>query len=256
VQILTARRGESEPVDDGQSFQQNDNIDQSSSFTAPASPSNRSHQATPSTSETESPLTEGGGSSHSQPSSGMSDSDNVDGNGEENEANGTLYAVIKRALNDPEVAKILYLRLYGRLECAPPQQLDYLFSDLSLLSFLDVQDSALGSGEGSFTTCAPSSNSGTLYQGGAISSSSQSEEIRAGAGQSGRNPAKTPGGSPSQLIKPQKKTSRSSSSSGKSYLLRCFHNALAPDMFCVTHETQERFRACAGPGWNSIAHLK
>jgi hypothetical protein len=30
---------------------------------------------------------------------------------------------------------------------------------------------------------------------------------------------------------------------------------LAPDMFCVTHETQERFRACAGPGWNSSTEV-
>jgi hypothetical protein len=59
---------------------------------------------------------------------------------------------------------------------------------------------------------------------------------------------------PNQLVK---SVVRSSSSQGsKAHPLRCIHNAIAPAMFSVNEDTLEKYRACSGPGWNSIQHLK
>jgi hypothetical protein len=59
---------------------------------------------------------------------------------------------------------------------------------------------------------------------------------------------------PNQLVK---SVVRSSSSQGsKAHPLRCIHNAIAPAIFSVNEDTLEKYRACSGPGWNSIQHLK
>jgi hypothetical protein len=164
---------------------------------------------------------------------------------------------------DPEVAELLFHELDGRLECVPPNDNDHFeeSSGLSLLSILELQDSRIVQNSGAFTY-SPSSSSGssssssTQNQGGAISPGSNGQSLSSGGTPIRRGPAPPNEGS-GQLVKSQKNNTRSNSSqSAKPHYFRCFYNAFAPEIFCVNHDTQERFRVCAGPGWNSIQHLK
>lgn len=62
-----------------------------------------------------------------------------------------------------------------------------------------------------------------------------------------------------QQTEPQKitfKTGFSQAGAGKVFAFRCFHNAIAPEIFCVNQDTRERFRTCMGPGWRSMQYLK
>lgn len=250
-EILKISRAESVVLEETQTQRENEYLDQSSS-TRSASPSNRSHPATSSFSESQHTSTEGGKSSHSQPSSAVSDSVNDD----------TLEGVIRNVLRtDPEMAEIMIIALDGKLECAPPNHNDRFkeSSRLDLLSILQLQDSSIVQNSGVLTTHGPSSSSGsssTQNQGRAIRPSSNGSNLSPGGAPVGRGPA-PPNENSGQVAKSQKNNARSSASqSARPYCFRCIHNALVPEIFCVNHVTQKQFRPCEGPGWNSIQHLK
>jgi hypothetical protein len=260
VEILTTSRADPGVLEEIQTPRDNEYLDQSS-FTRSASPSNRSHPAASSFSEGEDPSTEGDRSSQSQPPSTVSDSVTSD-DSSDGDHGGTLQGVIRTVLRtDPDVAELLFRALDGRLECAPPNHNNRFeeYSGLDLLSILELQDSSIVQNSGAFTTHGPSSSSGsssTHNQGGAIQPSSNGSSLGPGGAPVGRGPA-PPKENPGQLVRSQKNNARSNSSqSAKPHCFRCIHNALAPEIFCVNHVTQERFRPCAGPGWNSIQHLK
>ncbi|CZR69924.1 uncharacterized protein PAC_19825 [Phialocephala subalpina] len=56
--------------------------------------------------------------------------------------------------------------------------------------------------------------------------------------------------------KSQKRTAKPSSHTSQKQLLKCPFNVISPAMFCANPETKQKYRACAGPGWNTVAHLK
>lgn len=260
MEILTTSRAEFEVPEEIQTPREIEYLDQSS-LTRSASPSNRSHPAASSFSESGDPSTGGDRSSQSQPSSAVSDSVTSNDSSDEDH-DGTLQGVIRTVLRtDPDVAELLFRALDGRLECAPPNHSDHFeeSSGLDLLSILELQDSSIVENSGVFTTRGPSSSSGsssTHNQGGAIQQASTGSSLGPGGASVGRGPA-PPNENSGQVAKSQKNNARSNSSqSARPHCFRCVHNALAPEIFCVNHATQERFRPCAGPGWNSIQHLK
>jgi hypothetical protein len=119
----------------------------------------RSSPAASSVAGTQNPSTEGNGSSQSGISSKVSDSGNED-NGDEDCS--TLKGLINSVLRtDPDVARIAFRVLAGKLECAPPNPNDRFedSGDLSLLGLLELQDSTPIKNSGAFTTYAPSSSS-------------------------------------------------------------------------------------------------
>jgi len=231
------------------------------SITRSVSPSNRSHPAGSSFSGSEDPSTEGDKSSQSQSSSTVSDSVTSDDSRDGNDG-GTLQGVIRTVLRtDPDVAELLFHALDGKLECAPPNHNHHFeeSSGLDLLSILELQDSSIIQNSEGFTTHGPSSSSGsssTNSQGGAIQASSNEPSLGPGGAPVGRGLVSSNENS-GQVVRSQKNNARSNSSqSTKPHCFRCIHNALEPEIFCVNHVTQEKFRPCAGPGWNSIQHLK
>ncbi len=264
VEILTTSRAEFEVLEDIHTPRENEYPDQSS-FTRSASPSNRSHPGASSFSGSEDPSTEGDRSSQSQPSSVVSDSVTSD-DSSDGDYGGTLQGVLRTVLRtDPDVAEILFRALDGKLECAPPNHSDQFeeSSGLDLLRILDLQDSSIFQNSGVLTTRGPTSSSGsssgsssTDHQGGAIQPQSNGSSLGPGGTPVGRGSA-PPKENSGQLVRSQRNNARSNSpQSAKPHCFRCIHNALAPEIFCVNHVTQERFRPCAGPGWNSIQHLK
>lgn len=258
---MTIRRAESEILGEIQTPRENEYLDQSS-FTRSASPSNRSHPPASSFSESGGPSTESGDrSSQSQPSSAVPESVTSD-DSSDGDHSGTLQGVIRSALStDPEVARELFCALEGKLEVAPPNHDDYFeeSSGLDLLRILELQDSSIVPNSGAFTTHGPSSSSGSSSihnQGGAIQPSSNGSSLVLGAAPLGMGPA-PPNENSGQVVRSQKNNARSNSSQTvRPHCFRCVHNALAPEIFRVNDETQDKFRPCAGPGWNSIQHLK
>jgi len=245
-----------------------DRVDQSPVPTT-ATPTNaRTPPTAPSFAGTENPSTEGDRSTQSHVS------DDSDSERSEETPDGecsNLEGVIKDVLrtDEPEVIKMVFRDLDGKLECAPPHPNDrFEDSDLALLSLLDLQDPRPIENSGAFTTYAPSSSSGSSSsshsqgnfekQGGGASSSSTrqnsgSRDNPTGQGSNVPNENRGPG----QSTKQQKNTAKSNvPHQTTSYPFRCIHNALAPEIFCVTHETQKKYSTCAGPGWNTIQHLK
>jgi hypothetical protein len=233
-----------------------------SSFNVIASPISRATPAT-SPSDSEGPSSEGKESSDSRRSSETTDPDvTAEKSDQSKEEKTALQDLIYKELNDPEVAEKLFHELDGILECAPPNYLESLdpSHDLPLFELLECQDPRPMEHPGKFKYAASSStgssSSSTKFnQGGvAASTSSSSQNFK----HSGLSPAKR-SASPNEgpVIKRQKNGSRSNSAKpGKPFNLRCFHNAWAPEIFRTSHETQDRFRVCAGPGWNTIQHLR
>jgi hypothetical protein len=258
-EILKISRTESGALEETQTQRENEYLDQSS-FTRSASPSNRSHPATSSSSESQDPSTEGDKSSQSQPSSAVSDSVTGD-NSSDGDHGVTLESVIRSVLRtDPEVAELLIIALDGRLECAPPNHNEHFkeSSGLDLLSILQLQDSNIVQDNGAFTAHGPSSSSGsssTQNQGGAIQPSSNESSLGPAGAPVGRGLAPSNENS-GQVAKSQKNNARSNSSQcAKPEGFRCVHHAIAPEIFRVNDVTH-KFRPCAGPGWNTIHHLK
>jgi hypothetical protein len=259
VEMLTISRAESGVREEIQTPRENEYLDQSS-FTRSASPSNRSHPAASSFSESGDPSTEGDKSSQSQPSSAVSDSV-TGGDSSDGDHGDTLEGVIRTVLRaDPEVAELLIPVLDGRLECAPPNHNDRFkeSSGLDLLSTLQLQDSSIVQNSGVITTHGSSSSSdssSTQNQGGAIQTSSNGSSLGPGGAPVGRGLAPS-NENLDQVARSQKNNARSNSSqSARPDCFRCVHNALAPEIFRVNDVTH-KFRPCTGPGWNSIQHLK
>jgi hypothetical protein len=240
-----------------QSARDNENLDQSS-FTRSSSPSNGSHPAPSSFSESEDPSTEGDKSSRSQPSSAVSDSVTSDDSSDSDQGS-SLQSVIRTVLRtDPDVADLLFRALDGRLECAPANHSDYFEESggLDLLSMLELQDSRTFQDCEVYTTHGSSTGSSTQNKGSAIQPSSGGSSFGSGSAPIQKS-ATSPNENSGQLVKSQKNNAKSNSPpSPRPHYFRCVHNALAPEIFCVNHDTQEKFRPCAGPGYSSIQHLK
>ncbi|KAH8590140.1 hypothetical protein B0O99DRAFT_311107 [Bisporella sp. PMI_857] len=211
----------------------------------------------------------GDGSSESKTSSEAIDSDLSDEL--ETPSCTDLEAVIKRVLRaeDPRVVKLVFEALNGKLECAPADpeaHFEESANKLSLLSLLDVNDTTPLRPEIAFTVCGSSTSSGSTpsSSGGGSSNNKDttgSSSSRKNTGSSGDIPGGRGNSNSSddkgdQNIKQKSTPAKNSAQDSEAYLFRCIHNVLAPDLFCVTHETKRKYSTCAGPGWNSIQHLK
>lgn len=226
-------------------------------------PVDRATPIAPSFAGTENPSSQGTRSSQSHRSSEASELASSE-KSRDRGCNSLQDIIIEVLRPDTEVADILYHSLDGKLECAPPNPNDrFEDSGLSLFSLLELQDPRPIENSGAFTTYAPSSSSGSssssssqgnFSSGGGFSSSSKSQNI--GGGNISGPPLLPDDSSQGQLTKQQISPPRSSSQVAEQSFFRCIHNALAPEIFRVTHETGKKYLTCAGPGWNSIQHYR
>jgi hypothetical protein len=265
VNILTTYRVEFDSLEGIHTPPGNEDLGDSSIPTS-ASPSSASQQSPPSAVETDDSPTEGDRSSQSQHSSAISDSRRSDRD-EDNDHCNRLEDLIKKDVlrTDPEVAELLFQALDGKIECASPNR-SAQFEDsgeFSLLLLLGVQDSSIIHHSGTMTThmvsssSSSSSSSASASDQASVPTSSSNRQSRASKDSPADGGGLPPRKDGRQLIKQRNDNARSGSVEyNKPQLFRCFHNALAPDMFCVNHDTREKFRACAGPGWKTIHHLK
>jgi len=179
-----------------------------------------------------------------------------------------LERVIRDALGPeaPEVSRLLFLQLQGWLECVP-QDPNEQFDDINnmpLLSVLAIQDNNLVPDSGAYTTQTASSTSGSSstsndvhdLDGGGAKFSSTGGNYNSGEASFGQGDIAPNDNQPGQSTKQQNTVPSTSSESTAITLFRCIHNALYPEVFCVTQETQRKYVTCAGPGWNTIQHLK
>lgn len=250
----------------GSTFGRDGVENEQSQFPSSGMSSGRSQPTAPSVAGTDNP-SENGTSSQSQTSSTVSDSSEGEKDEDETHSETKLENLVKNHVlrTDPEVADLFLRAVDGQLEVASGDNIEQLddLSGLSLLHLLELPRSGSTQDFAGLTSHAQSSSSGSS------SSSSSNPDQGPGAsspsngqlGSSGGVPmnrgSSGPGEGPSQRLKGQKTSAKSGSSQGaKTQPLRCIHNALIPEVFCVNHETHERFRACAGPGWSSIQHYK
>jgi hypothetical protein len=265
IKNLTESRADSQSCEQI-AFGHDDSDHDQSPFTSPGLSSGTSQPTAPSVAETDNP-SENDSSSQSQTSSTVSDSSTGEKNEDEAQSETELEDLVKNHVlrTDPEVAELFLRAVEGQLEVASDdniEQLDDLIG-LSLLRLLELPCSNETQDFPGLRSHAPSSSSGSSSssssspdQGAATSSSSSGQLGSTGSVPMNRGSSALSGG-PTQMLKGQKTSTKSGSSrSAKPQPLRCIHNALMPEMFCVNHETCERFRPCAGPGWNSIQHLK
>jgi hypothetical protein len=241
-----------------------------------SSPNEESHHA-------ESSIEEGEGNSSND---GASSSQSRPSAGERNQTTrvfssegdaDSLKLVINESLGrtDPESADVLLSLLKGKVECLPQGHTLNLSSSLSMLDFLTVQAPGALIHNGAFTY-APSSRAGQSNSSDSSSASSSSKEVTGMTGSSssstggggggdaaGRGNGKNGQGSgddkglghpPNQLVSLSNATS--STQDKPRYPLRCIHNALRQDIYCVNHQTGDKFRTCGGPGLKTVAHLK
>ena len=237
-----------------------------SPFTSSGMSSGTSQPTAPSVAETDNP-SENDSSSQSQTSSTVSDSSAGEKNEDDAESETKLEDLVKNHVlrADPEVADLFLQAVDGQLEVASDDNIELLndLTGLSLLRLLELPRSNETQGCPGLRSHAPSSSSGSSSSSssspdqGAAASSSSSGQLGSMASVPMNKGSSAFDGGPTQMLKVQKTSTKSGSShSAKTQPLRCIHNAQMPEMFCVNHETYERFRPCAGPGWNSIQHLK
>ena len=181
----------------------------------------------------------------------------------------TVEGVINSELrDDPEVAKLVYKLLDGKLDCAPKghMEMDLQASDLLTALNVNIVDNSNPIWHHGVFTYAPSS--------GPSSSSSFSTNNPEGAKNSSNNPGSNNGnvfGSSNNKVSKDFFEDAGSGQSTKQHKgksksvapvedgfhgLRCFHNAALPETFCPNHFTGNTFRSCAGAGWNLYQHLK
>ena len=227
--------------------------------TTTSNPIGNSFSSSPSLAGTENPSTDSESSSQSRKSTDVSESDLNEDSGDED--SNSLEDVIKTILTDDEVAAIVFRALDGKLECAPLNVNDnFEGSNLSLLDLLELQYSTPIQNSEAFTTYAPSSStqSQVNFHGssGFADASSSGQNSNQGNNSVGQNPPqdnRTQG----RLTKQQNRNAQpAATEASKIYLFRCIHNALHPAIFCANHETKKKYATCAGPGWNTIQHLK
>ena len=174
---------------------------------------------------------------------------------------GVLSSVLK---TDPAVARLMLEQLKGQLEWAPSNFALDINSSLSVLSLSNMEETD-SLHHNRKLTCLSSSDSDstsslTNRSGGMNMSLSSSGDSGIDSGSMGSKDARTgfpDGRSLGQSTRESRMQSRSqiSTSNSKAHSLRCFHNVLQPAVFCTNHQTREKYRTCAGPGWD-IAHLK
>jgi hypothetical protein len=239
-------------------------------------PSEDPHQASSSIGEgNENVPNDGASSSQSRPSAGEAIA--TVGSGTSERVMDSLEQVIHDALGrtDPESADELFHLLKGQVEYFPQEYSIDVSSPLSMLELVRVQASEALMHNGALTY-APSSYAGQSNTAGSSSSSSSSKEISAVSGSSssaaggndsggsadrGNRANGHDAGDDSGFGQPHNNTTSASNAvpSGQDkprFPLRCIHNALRPDIYCVNHQTGDKYRTCGGPGLKNVAHLK
>jgi len=233
------------------------------------SPSIESHRTPSSCSggeEDGSPV-DGGSSSQSNSSSQVAvygDETSVQGEAP-NKLLGVLNSVLK---TDPAVAKLMHEKLQGLLEWAPSSTDLNINSSVSALSLLNIKDPSPLHHHGNFTYSASSdassssSSSSTTSSSGGVNKSLSSSGNNGsggnkslGSGNTARGSGDSGGQGQSTREPKTKPKSNIFASDNKAHSLRCVHNVLQPAIFCTNHQTREKYRTCAGPGWD-ITHLK
>lgn len=263
MQSLTNHRAGIE-ISEHRGSSSRDGDDDQPPFTGSGMSSGTSQPTAPSVMETDHPSTEGDSSSKSQTSSSISETSTDDKDEDNTQPGNKLEDLVKNHVlrADPEVAQLFLSAVGDQLEYASNEDIEHLedCTGFSVLHLLGLPRSSDAQDCPGLTTYAPSSSSGSSSSSpghGVAASSSPNGQIGSSGGGAQARDSSAPGGAPSQMIKGQKTSTKSgASNSTKTQPLRCFHNALISEVFCVNHETQERFRACAGPGWSSIQHLK
>lgn len=223
--------------------------------------SGSSPHSSPSAMKTDDPSSD---SSDSQTSSTASKSSAADKNESNSQSGNKLEHLVKNQVlrSDPDVAELFLRTVAGKLEFASHDDMEQPAdcTGLSLLHLLELAGSNKTQecpGLVTYTSSSDSSSSSSVSPDAGAAPSSSGGELSGSGGSALTRDNSASDGNPTQLLKGQKTSTKSGGSQPpKFYPLRCVHNALSPEVFSVNHETQERFRPCAGPGWSSIQHLK
>jgi len=176
-----------------------------------------------------------------------------------------LEAFIKDEVlrTDPEVAELFYEEIKGELEYTNSDDIErpHGGNELSLLHLIELEAFGIVQPSGAITSCASTSSdkspSPTSNFGQATVPASSSGSQSTSASTSTGKEITSNNGEPSQQVKSEQSNSKPGvSDRAKSRGLRCIHNALLPNIFCINQNTQQKFRSCPGPGYLSIQHVK
>jgi hypothetical protein len=204
----------------------------------------RSQATPPSGVGSENPSTKGD-SSESQASDSTQDTGN----------SGPLRKLVGEFTN-ADVAEQLFKAVRGKLEYAPQRKI-VSFDDIQNTPLLDqIELDWAGIIVPLARTCVSSPSSTVPFSAGPNQSGGSSSSRQSGG--SG-NQSERASGTPNEGLNNRGNSTADNSRETATKpaiisLFRCLHNAYWPEVFCGS--TSKRFRTCAGPGNNTIQHLK
>ncbi|KUJ15193.1 uncharacterized protein LY89DRAFT_106137 [Mollisia scopiformis] len=247
-------------------------------------PSRTSQDAESSIMDLDDPSTEGDKSSDSK---SLSETSDLSEKGMRPSRRTRLERLIKDDVlrsSPPEIAEYVYQAVKGKLECASLDDIPQRDAngELSLLELIELQalTSVTSSPKGfqetyscpskigpqgminaspTIISHSPSSSTSTSGITPLAPGNSQTEGASSSLGglshESPTSFQKSDKGSDPQN-KAQKSNGKSAPHSNLQQQLRCPFNAMKPAIFCANPDTKQKYRVCAGPGWNTVSHLK